>query len=419
MAGTQPQVPHGQKTSRGYKERDTPKLPRHLSAILSLDDFERAASKHLPRPVFAYLHSAVEDRRTHDLNRSDFANYEFVPRTLIDTGDRSLGVQLFGENWRFPFGIAPMGLSALAAYDGDVILAQTANKRAIPQIMSAASLTPLERVAQEGKGRIFQTYLPGEMDRIEPMIERVAKAGFETLVLTVDVPMPGNPENQTREGFSSPLKPSLSLAWQGLTHPKWLIGTAARTLLSRGMPSFDNMDAFKGPPILSPNLVRAFGARDRLTWSHVKYMRDHWKGRFLLKGILSPHDVRLSLDHGIDGVIVSNHGGRQLDGAVSALTALPACVEAAGNMPVMIDSGFRRGSDILKAYALGAAFVFVGRPFLYAAAVGGEAGINHCIDLLAAEISRNMAMLGINEISREALADRISERGPSSGPYQT
>lgn len=403
------------KTKSFTAVREEVRLPRRLSKILCLDDFENAAKKHLPKPVFAYLQSAVENRHTHNLNRSDFNNYEFIPQTLIDTGNRQLGVKLFGKQWQHSFGIAPMGLSALAAYDGDVVLAHTAHQRQIPQIMSAASITPLERIASEGKGKIFQTYLPGEMTRIEPMIERIADAGFETLVLTVDVPMSGNPENQTREGFSSPLKPSLSLGWQGLTHPNWLFQTAVKTLLNHGMPSFDNMDAHSGPPILSPNLVRAFGARDRLTWEHARYIRENWKGNFLLKGILSSGDVEISEANGIDGVIVSNHGGRQLDGAVSALTALPKCVEAAKQMPVMVDSGFRRGSDILKAYALGAAFVFVGRPFLYAAAVGGESGVNHCINLLSAEISRNMAMLGINEISKEALEGRMITRGSMLG----
>jgi L-lactate dehydrogenase (cytochrome) len=201
-----------------------------------------------------------------------------------------------------------------------------------------------------------------------------------------------------RTGFSTPLKPSLRLAWDGLTRPRWLAGTFMRTLLAHGMPHFENSFATRGAPIVSSSVLRDFSARDHLSWEHVARIRRQWPGTLIIKGILHPQDAALARQHGADGIIVSNHGGRQLDGAVSPLSALPAVAEAAGNMTVMMDSGVRRGSDVLKALALGASFVFVGRPFNYAAAVGGEAGVSHAIGLLRAEVDRNMAMLGINHV---------------------
>lgn len=383
--------------------RQKSRLPRALRRIWSVDDFQIAAKRHLPLPVYAYYASAVEDRATHEANRTAFNAYEFIPRILIDTNTRHQRVTLFGKTYDAPFGIAPMGLSGLACFEGDITIAKTAAAQNIPSVLSGMSLVPLERVADEGKGRWFQMYQPGETNRIEALLDRVAKAGFDTLVLTVDVAVSANPENQLRHGFSAPLRPSFSLGWQGLTHPNWSLKTGLRTLVANGIPRFENVDAIAGPPIVSRSLSRDLGQRDRLNWHHVDIIRKRWKGTLILKGLLAPQDCTLAIEHGVDGIIVSNHGGRQLDGTQASLKALPAMVDAANSMPVMIDSGFRRGSDILKAYALGAAFVFIGRPFLFAAAVGGAAGITHCTTLLKAEIDRNMGMLGITQINHQTL----------------
>lgn len=379
--------------------RQTRHVPRALRPILALDDFETAARRHLPRPIFGYVSGACETCASFRDNRNAFGDLSFVPRVLRNVGNRTQSVTLFGETFAHPFGIAPMGLSALAAYDGDVVLSQAANAGGILAILSATSLTPLERVAQEGGSRWFQAYLPGEPERIDAMVDRVAAAGFETFVLTADVPVAGNRENNVRNGFDAPLQPSARLAWQGMTHPSWLFGTALRTLRQRGMPHFENMDAFRGPPIVSRNLVRAIGKRDQLAWEHVARIRERWKGNLVLKGILSIEDAVLARDHGVDGIIVSNHGGRQLDGAIAPIRVLPGIADAVGNdLAVMLDSGIRRGSDVLKAIAAGAQFVFVGRPFLFAASVAGASGVTHAIDLLAAEIDRNMALLGISQL---------------------
>ncbi|WP_242702305.1 alpha-hydroxy acid oxidase [Achromobacter sp. SD115] len=389
-------------------------LPRALARMLSLDDFEAAAKRRLPRPIFGYVAGAAEDNQSLRGNRSAFAQYSFSPRVLVDVSRRTQQTEIFGRRYASPFGIAPMGISALSAYRGDIVLARAAREQGIPAILSGTSLIPMEDVIRAAPGTWFQAYLPGDPQRIDALVERARRAGFETLVLTVDIPVSANRENNVRTGFSTPLKPSLRLAWDGLTRPRWLAGTFMRTLLSHGMPHFENSFATRGAPIVSASVLRDFSARDHLSWEHVARIRRQWPGTLIIKGILHPRDAALARQHGADGIIVSNHGGRQLDGAVSPLRALPGVVAAAGGMTVMMDSGVRRGSDVLKALALGASFVFLGRPFNYAAAVGGEAGVSHAIGLLRAEVDRNMAMLGINHV-REMQADLlVRETMPAS-----
>jgi L-lactate dehydrogenase (cytochrome) len=247
------------------------------------------------------------------------------------------------------------------------------------------------------------------------LIERVASAGFTTLVVTVDSQVAGNRENNVRAGFSTPLRPTLRLAWDGITHPRWLFGTFLRTLVLHGMPHFENNFATRGPPILSPDILRDYSDRGHLAWEHWQLIRRLWKGPLVMKGILDAADARIARDAGVDGIIVSNHGGRQLDGAVAALRVLPGIAAACPDIPVMLDGGVRRGTDVLKALALGARSVFVGRPFAYAAAIAGAAGVGHAIDLLSGEILRDMALLGITGL-RELDAGRLARvRGFASG----
>jgi len=379
---------------------------KQLQDVLSLDDFESAAKRHLPRPIFGYVAGAVEtDWSLHD-NRAAFAEFGFLPRMLVDVSKRSQQTTLFGKTYATPFGISPLGISALYAYRGDIVLATAAEAANIPMVMSSSSLIRLEDVAKESKTAWFQAYLPGDVPDITALIDRVAQAGFETLVITVDSQVAGNRENNIRTGFSTPLRPSLRLAWDGMTHPRWLFGTLLRTLLRHGMPHFENNYARRGAPIISPNVLRDYSDRGHLNWEHFRLIRRLWKGPLVIKGILDKADAVASRNAGADGIIVSNHGGRQLDGAVAALRVLPGIAAACPEIPVMIDGGVRRGTDVLKALALGATCVFVGRPFGYAAAVAGAAGVSHAIGLLSAEIDRDMAMLGIPDL-RELGPERL------------
>jgi L-lactate dehydrogenase (cytochrome) len=381
--------------SRG-ETRSKKSVSARAKGILALDDLEPAGRKFLPRPIFGFIAGAAETNASYRANRSAFEDYAFIPRVLIDTSSRNQRKTVLGQTYSSPFGISPMGGIAIAAYRGDLVLARAAAKQDIPFILSASSLIPMEAVRAVGPTTWFQAYLPGEPERILPLMDRVEAAGFETLVLTVDLSVPGNRENNTRTGWSMPLRPTARLAWDGLCRPRWLFGTFLRTLAQHGMPHFENMDAKRGPPILSRNLVRAVGKRDGLSWKHIELMRSRWKGKLVLKGLLSAMDAKLASERGVDGIIVSNHGGRQLDYTIGGLRALPAIVEQANGMAVMLDGGIRRGTDVLKALALGADFVFVGRPFLHAAAVGGEPLTMHVKELLTEEVDRNMALLGIN-----------------------
>jgi L-lactate dehydrogenase (cytochrome) len=374
--------------------------PRRLRRILSLDDFEAAAKRHLPRPIFGFIAGAAETNATWRDNREAFQDYGFLPRGLVDTSKRSQATELFGRRYVAPFGIPPMGIAAIAAYRADLVLAGAAARCNIPFILSGSSLIKLEDVIRENPDSWFQAYLPGEDTRILGLIDRVAKAGFKTLVVTIDVPVSANRENNIRSGFSTPLKPSLRLAWDGLIRPSWLVNTWFRTLLRHGMPYFENSYATRGAPILSREVARDFGMRDHLNWRHLELIRTHWRGKLVLKGVMNKEDARVARESGVDGVLVSNHGGRQLDGTVSPLRVLPEIADVAGPMTVMFDSGIRRGTDVLKALALGAKFVFVGRPFLFAASVGGQAGAEHAAGILSQEINRDMALLGINGLDQ-------------------
>lgn len=383
-------------------ERPSPQageLPARLGHILCLDDFERAASRHLPKPVFAYISGAVERNYSLRANAAAFDRYEFVPRVLVGTSARSTATTLFGKRWSAPFGIAPMGICALSAYRGDLVLTQAAARENVPMIMSGSSLIRLEEVVQANPDAWFQAYLPGDEPSMIALVERVKAAGYRTLVVTVDANIASNRENNIRAGFSTPLRPSLSLAWEGITHPRWLFGTFLKTIARHGLPHFENNYARRGAPILSQNVLRDFSDRGHMNWNHFRMIRRLWPGHLVIKGILDVRDARLAVDSGADGIIVSNHGGRQLDGTVPPLRVLPGIVQACPEVPVMIDSGFRRGTDVLKAVALGAKFVFVGRPFNYAASVAGEDGVRKAIGLLREEVSRNMAMLGVNGLS--------------------
>jgi L-lactate dehydrogenase (cytochrome) len=379
-----------------------------LKDLLSLEDFEDAARRVLPRPIFGYAEGAVETNASLRANFAAWDDFAFVPRMLVDTSARTQKTVLFGRTYDAPFGIAPMGGTSMAAYEGDLVLARGAAQANIPMVMSGAALTPLEQVRSAGATSWFQAYIPGDEETINRLVDRVERAGFDTLVVTLDVQVASNREHYIRTGFSTPLRPTLRLAWDSAVRPRWLFGMLLRTLLTQGMPHFENM----GPrvPLISRTGKRDPGRRDRLSWQHIEGIRRRWQGRLVLKGILDSADARRARESGIDGVIVSNHGGRQLDGAVAPLRVLAGVVGEAGGMTVMLDGGVRRGTHVLKALALGASFVFVGRPFFYAAAVGGQPGVAHAIRLLRDEIDRDMALLGITTLE-EAIGDRIRPSG--------
>jgi L-lactate dehydrogenase (cytochrome) len=384
--------------------RDRTDVPRRFKDILCLEDFEEPARRFLPRPIFGYISGGVESNTARDRSRTAFSDWEFLPRVLVNTRARHQKTTLLGRTYDLPFGFPPMGSTSLAAYMGDSVLAQVGAELNTVMIQSGASFTPMEKLRAIGPTAWFQAYLPGDKDIIVPLVERAQRSGFDTLVLTVDVQVPSNRENNVRTGYNSPLRPSLRLAWDCFLRPRWSLGVFGRTVMQHGMPHLENM-GFPRIPILG-YAERPRWSRDGLSWEHVELMRRMWKGKLVLKGVLSPKDVRIARESGVDGILVSSHGGRQLDYSLAPLRTLPGCVAEAGNMAIMLDGGIRRGTDVLKALALGAHFVFIGRPFLYAASIAGADGVHHAASLLKDEISRDMAMLGISslaEMSRELL----------------
>jgi L-lactate dehydrogenase (cytochrome) len=381
---------------------------RVLARVFALDDFQAEARRFLPRPVYEYVAGGSEDLVTLADNRAIFRRYALVPRLMRDVSKRSVETRLFDATWKAPFGIAPMGLCALSGYRSDLRLARAAKAAGIPMIVSGTSTIRLEDAIAEYPDAWFQAYVPGDLERTLPLLERARQAGFHTLVLTVDTFVGASKANQTRAGFSTPLGPGPRLAWDGLTHPRWLLSVFLRTLLSHGMPHFENSFATRGAPIVSSRAQRDHAPKDHLDWDRVALIRKHWPGRLIVKGVLHPGDGVAARDAGADGIIVSNHGGRQLDGSPSPMRMLPAVLEQLGRsgprIPVMLDSGFRRGTDVLKALALGADFVFVGRPFNFACAVAGEAGVTHAIGLLKQEVRRGLGMMGYSNIAELAQA---------------
>ena len=366
--------------------------------LLNTEDFRVRARRNLPRFVFDYIEGGADDGHCLRRNLSDLAAVELTPRVLRDTRSVDTSIEVFGRSWALPFGIAPTGLNGLVRPRGDALLATAAARRGVPFTLSTASNMRLEDVRSAAPGGVqwMQLYVM-HRDLAGQIVERAARAGYEALVLTVDVPISGNREADLRNGFRMPFKPTARLAWDVMTHPSWSL-----RMLPNGAPDFANLTA-AGGDAGSANMQAALLARamDRsLVWETLAWLRGLWKGPLLLKGILHPDDARLAIDHGIDGLIVSNHGGRQNDASPSAISALPRVVAATeGRIPVFMDGGVRRGGDIAKALALGATAAFVGRPALYGLATDGVHGAEAVIKLLSDELVRSMTLLGATSAS--------------------
>ncbi len=391
-------------------KRSAEATPYRFRDLLALDDFERHARRMLPPMVYQYVAGAVETAATLRGNRDAYARWSFLPRRMVDTSARTAATTLLGRRYAVPFGIPPIGGSAFIAYRGDLVLAEAARQFDAPMILSASSLIRLEDVHAQNPDAWFQAYLPGDQTRIDALLDRVAAAGFRTLVVTGDTPVLGNREHNTRSGFSMPMRVTPRVAWQSATHPRWLLGTVAQTFLRHGAPHFENMEAKRGPPMMSRNALRNTTARDKLSWRNLEAIRRRWTGHLLVKGLTTPADSVLAREHGADGVILSTHGGRQLDHEVAPLDVLQEVVAGKGDMAVMVDSGIRRGTDVLKAVALGADFVFVGRPLIFAAALGGVPAVLLAMRILKEEIERDMALLGVNGLAE--LTPELLRRAP-------
>lgn len=380
----------------------------NLTQALNIDDLRRMAERRLPRVAYDFLEGGAEDAVTLRDNRAVFERIRLRPRTLVDVSGRSQQVAVFGKTFSAPFGIAPTGAAGLYCFEADIALARAAAAAGVPFVLSTASFVTLERVAQEAGGaKWFQLYMSKDRESARRLAGRAHDAGYEALVVTTDVPVGGNREYNRRNGFEIPFRLNLANMIDGALHPHWLANVFLRTLLASGVPRFQNVDVDVGGRIVSKNLGEFRARREALDWGDLRWLREIWPHKLLVKGILTAEDALRAAENGADGIFVSNHGGRQLDGARSPIDALPEIVAAVGNrLAIMVDSGFRRGSDIVKALALGADMVFVGRPVLYGAAAGGEAGIARALEILKTEVDRVMALVGcptVDQLNREYL----------------
>ncbi len=368
---------------------------RHrLSRILNLEDFAPAARRLLPAAIYGYVANGSEEELTLRANRAVFRRLRLTTRVLRGIDRRDMSVELFGRTYAAPFAVAPMGGASAVAYDADLAMARAARACGIPFVLSGNSIVPMEEVGRAYPGAWFAAYQDPDPAKVERMVARVAAAGFGVFVLTADVPVGSNRERDHRAGFSQPIRLNAKVVRDGLLHPNWVLSTGVRTLARRGNPHIDNLEPEGGPSLFS-RTVSKIASHTGLSWDTVRQIRSLWRGPLVIKGILSPDDARIARECGADGIVVSNHGGRQLDGAVTSLEALPDVTSEAGDMTVIVDSGFRRGTDVLKGLALGAHATLVGRPFLFGAALAGEAGVLHAIGLLAREVDRDMALIGL------------------------
>jgi L-lactate dehydrogenase (cytochrome) len=379
--------------------------------FLSLHDFEAAARQRLPRGLHGFVAGGSADGWSAANNRAAFDRWALVPRTLHAGPTRKQDVTLFGQPFASPCGIPPLGVSALFCFDADVVMARAAATARVPYVLSGASLTPMERVFDAYPQTWFQAYVDSDRERTGRLIARLQRTSCPVLVLTVDSPVAPSRELSLRHGFSIPVRPGVRLVADPLMHPGWLFGTAARTLFGGGIPRMENQDT---GPLNRVTEAPAAAPHPPLTWDDFRFIRSRWDRALVVKGVVSAEDAVRYRALGADGLILSNHGGRQLDGTIAPLDALPAVRAAVPELPLLLDGGIRRGTEVMKALALGAASTFTGRPILFAAAAAGQAGVERALAILQAEIDRSQALLGtrtLAEVDRTHLA-------PAAQPLQ-
>ncbi len=385
---------------------------------LNIDDYRQRAKKKLPRGLFEFVHRGTEDELALRNNRAAFERLQLVPRTLVDVSGREAGVEIFGKRWSFPLAVAPTGAAGLMWYQGEVALAKAAAAAGIPFTVATGSLTSMERVAEEAGGNLwFQLYIWPDKRASYALVERAERAGYEALVVTVDTAVTSNREYNVRNGFTIPFRFSWKNILDVVRHPGWMLTVLARYMLTTGMPQYENYPAEMRSSITAQPMGKAMKKTDSLTWDDLKQLREIWPRTLIVKGILDPQDALAAMEAGADGIIVSNHGGRMLDCSIAPLHALPAIVQAVkGRVPVLLDGHIRRGSDIVKALALGATAVLAGRPTLYGVAVAGEQGARHVLKLLHEELLRVMGLVGrpkLSAIDASCLFSVDGHPGPS------
>ena len=372
-------------------------------------DLRELARRRLPRGVFEFFDRGNGDEVALVENRAAFERYKFTPHQLVDTSRRSQEVTLFGKRHKMPIAVAPTGSAGLAWYEGEIELARAAAKAGIPFTLATGSMTALERVAEQAGGTLwFQVYMWPDRAASHRLVERAKAAGYQAVVVTVDTPVPPGREYNLRNGMTVPFRFTRRNVTDVMLHPRWLAGVLMRYLATTGMPRYENYPTEVKTRITALPMGRSMMTTDSLTWDDLRVLRKLWPHALMVKGILRPQDAVLAADCGADAVIVSNHGGRAVDSTPAPIDVLPSVADAVGSrMTVLVDSGFRRGADVIKGLALGAKAVLIGRAPLFGTAVAGEAGAARAIEIYRDEIDRMLALIGcpgVAHLGREYLA---------------
>jgi len=365
------------------------------SKIFNVADARKYARRRLPRMIFDYVDGSAGDESACRMNVDCLGALRLLPRVLVNVDKRSYRKRLFDETWELPFGIAPMGMCDLIWPGADAMLARVAVQNGIPLVLSTMASSSIEVTAERAAANAwFQLYVGSSAEVAFDLVDRAAAAGYGNLVFTVDVPEIGSRPREQRSGFQSPIRFGPKQVIDLALHPQWCL----RTLYS-GIPRLANVNVPGG------KVFKRNEARGMVDWAFLDRLREHWQGKLIVKGVLDGRDALRIRDAGADAVWVSNHGGRQLDSAPPAIQVLPQIRAAVGaDFPLLFDSGLRNGDAVLKALALGADFVFIGRPFLYALGAEGYDGLQRVIELIRSQVDISLAQLGCADI------DDIDER---------
>jgi (S)-mandelate dehydrogenase len=370
-----------------------------LARALNIADLRAVARRRVPHFVFEYVEGGAEDEASLRCNRTSFEALRLIPQTLVDTSSRHLRTEILGRPAAAPLVIGPTGLNGMLHADGDIGLARAAAHLGIPFTLSTMSTTRLEDVAKQAGGRLWmQLYVMKNRAVAEDIMTRAAAAGYEALVFTTDANVFGSRE-WDRRSYQAPGKPTLRARLDALRHPGWL----RSVLMANGIPRFRNLEGFLPPGATSavggstiiPKLFEA-----TITWDDITWIRRFWPRKLLIKGVLSVPDAERAAALGCDGIVLTNHGGRQLDSCVAPIDVLPEIAAAVGKrLSIIIDGGFRRGTDVIKALSLGANAAMTGRATLYGLAANGERGVERALEILTTEMERAMGQLGANSVA--------------------
>ncbi|WP_312780154.1 FMN-dependent L-lactate dehydrogenase LldD [Acidovorax temperans] len=366
--------------------------------ISSSADYRAAAQQFLPPFLFHYIDGGAYAEQTLRRNVDDFAAVALRQRVLKDMSQLDTSIELFGEKLSIPVALSPVGLTGMYRRRGEVQAARAADRHGIPFTMSSVSVCPIEEVAPKIQRPMwFQLYVLKDRGFMQNALERAQAAGCTTLVFTVDMPVPGARYRDAHSGMSGPNAP-LRRYWQAVTHPRWAWDVG---LLGRPH-DLGNISAYRGSPTGLADYMGYLGANfdPSISWKDLEWIRAFWKGPMVIKGILDPEDAKDAVRFGADGIIVSNHGGRQLDGVLSSARALPAIADAVkGQIKILADSGIRNGLDVVRALALGADCAMIGRAYIYALAAAGEAGVKHLLELLEKEMRVAMTLTSVARVA--------------------